>query len=78
MLYPPVVLISEGEFWAHLNTELMNRIKRGMRLGDAAILWTLEANECERLITWNIKHFAGKSNIKVQTPEEWLREHDGD
>jgi len=72
MLYPPIVLISEGEFWAQLNAEVMNRIKRGMRFGDAAILWTLEANECELLITWNVKHFAGKTTIKIQTPEKWL------
>jgi len=78
VLYPPVVLISEGEFWAQLNAEVTNRIERGMRFGDAAILWTLEANECELLITWNTKHFAGKTAINVQTPEEWLAEHSKD
>jgi hypothetical protein len=26
-------------------------------------------------VTWNTKHFAGKTAINVQTPEEWLREH---
>ena len=70
MLYPAVVLISEGEFWAQLNTQVTNRIERGMRFG--------EVNECELLITWNTKHFAGKSAINVQTPEEWLEERSKD
>jgi hypothetical protein len=78
MLYPAVVLISEEEFWAQLNAEVTSRIERGMRFGDAAILWTLEANECELLITWNTKHFAGKTAINVQTPEEWLKEYGQD
>jgi hypothetical protein len=61
-----------------LNAEVTNRIERGMRFGDAAILWTLEANEGELLITWNVKHFAGKTAINVQTPKEWLAEHSKD
>ncbi len=78
ILYPPVVLISEEEFWAQLNAEVTNRIERLMRFGDAAILWTLEANRCELLITWNTKHFAGKTTINVQTPGEWLKEYGHD
>lgn len=38
VLYPPVALNSTKEFWAHQNAELLKRIERGIRLGDAAIL----------------------------------------
>jgi len=78
VLYPPVALNSTKEFWAHQNAELLKRIERGIRLGDAAILWAAESNACDVLITWNTKHFVEKTALKVQTPEEWLREHGGD
>jgi len=29
-------------------------------------------------VTWNTKHFTGKTAINVQTPEEWLAEHSKD
>jgi hypothetical protein len=43
-------------------------------LGDAAILWVVEASSCDVFITWNVKHFREKTHIMVQTPEEWLAE----
>jgi len=43
-----------------------------MRLGDAAILWAVESNASEVFVTWNTKHYSGKTGVKVQTPEEWL------
>ncbi|MCX7840447.1 MAG: hypothetical protein N2559_13490 [Anaerolineae bacterium] len=73
ILYPPVMLESETTFWANQNAELMKRIKRGMRLGDAAILWTVESTACEMLITWNVKHYRPKTSVIVQTPAEWLK-----
>jgi hypothetical protein len=56
----------------------MKRIERGMRVGDAAILWAAESNACDVFVTWNTKHFSGKTTIHVQTPEEWLEEHSKD
>ena len=78
VLYPPVALSSTTEFWTYQNAELLRRIKRDMRLGDAAILWAAESNACEIFVTWNTKHFAGKTAINIQTPEEWLAEHSKD
>jgi len=73
ILYPPIILESVTTFWANQNAELMKRIKRGMRLGDAAILWTVESTACEALITWNVKHYRRKTTVTVQTPAEWLK-----
>jgi len=39
LLYPKFSFSSVLEFWALHNTELMRRIRRGLRLGDAKIVW---------------------------------------
>ncbi|MGA9350416.1 MAG: hypothetical protein WBW48_16660 [Anaerolineae bacterium] len=78
ILYPKITLFSERRFWAVHNEEIMKRVERGMRVGDAAVLWAAESNACEIFVTWNTKHFAGKTAINVQTPEEWLAEHSKD
>jgi len=78
VLYPPVALISTTEFWTQQNAELLSRIERGMRLGDAAVLWAAESNACDIFVTWNTKHFAGKTAINVQTPDEWLKDRSKD
>jgi len=78
ILYPKITLFSERRFWAVHSEEIMARVERGMRVGDAAILWAAESNACEIFVTWNTKHFAGKTAINVQTPEEWLAEHSKD
>jgi hypothetical protein len=72
LLYPPLEPDSIEKFWARQNAELLTRIGRGLRLGDAAILWTVEATHCEALITWNTKHYSGKTQLEVLTPETWL------
>lgn len=49
------------------------RIQKGLRLGDAVILWTLETNEnIDSFITWNTTHFKEKTPIKILTPSELL------
>ena len=75
ILYPKITLLSERRFWAVHNEEIMKRVERGMRVGDAAVLWAAESNACDALITWNTKHFGGRTAINVQTPEEWLKKH---
>lgn len=35
ILYPPIVVESQEGFWADQNAQLLERIQRGMRLGDA-------------------------------------------
>jgi hypothetical protein len=74
ILYPPVALRSGDDFWALQNAALLNRIQRGMRLGDAAILWTVEATGCDTIVTWNTRHYQGKTHIPVQSPHAWLAE----
>jgi len=40
---------------------------------DSLILYLAEqVEEAETLVTWNTKHFVGKTSLAVQTPEEYL------
>jgi hypothetical protein len=73
VLYPAVRLESLADYWASHNEDLMQRIARGMRLGDAAVLWVAESTNCEAIVTWNKRHFDGKTNLQLYTPTEWLR-----
>ena len=51
----------------------LSRIQKGIRLGDAVILWTLETSDnIDAIITWNSKHFKGKTFLNVLTPPEFL------
>lgn len=74
ILYPRLKCATLAEYWGEQDEELLGRIERGTRLGEAAILWAVESNACEVFVTWNTKHYSGKTGVKVQTPEEWLLE----
>lgn len=73
VLYPDVRLESLADYWASHNEELMKRIARGLRLGDAVVLWVAESVNCEAIVTWNKRHFEGKTSLQLYTPTEWLR-----
>jgi len=74
ILFPKLPAKDEDDFWATLVSECFSRIQRGMRLGDAVILWTLETNEkIDSFITWNTRHFRDKTSIKIMSPSEFLQ-----
>ncbi len=73
VLFPPLIGDSVKDFWTTLVSECFSRIQKGLRLGDAVILWTLETNQdIESFITWNTKHFKEKTPIKILTPAEFV------
>jgi len=76
VLYPTVSLRSPADFWASHTEELMQRVERGMRLGDAVVLWVAEDTGCDALVTWNKRHFEGKTSLHLYTPTEWLQEYE--
>jgi len=39
---------------------------------DALILAVAEEYNCTRFVTWNTKHFNGRTHLNVQTPKEVL------
>jgi predicted nucleic acid-binding protein len=45
---------------------------RKMTWGDAVLLKTAEDYEVAAIITWNKKHFEGRTAIEILTPAEYL------
>ena len=56
--------------------ELTERLGRGMKLGDALVLWAAETCEprVDTFVTWNARHFAGRTDLAIRTPQQWLRD----
>lgn len=71
ILYPLLPTISPELFFADYTAELMDIMERGLRYGDAKILWVAEAHDASALVTWNTRHYVGKTRIGVITPEEF-------
>jgi len=72
ILYPSTAFISVNEFVEALFEELFQKIKLRMNFQDALILAVAEQHHCTRFVTWNTKHFAGRTYLNVQTPKEFL------
>jgi hypothetical protein len=70
VLFPRTGYISEDIFWEEYTRGMMDVIRRGVRYGDAKIIWVAELHEVSRIITWNIRHFVGKTSLPVMTPED--------
>lgn len=43
-----------------------------MSFSDALILSVAEEHSCSKFVTWHVKHFEGRTDIRVNTPEEML------
>ena len=63
--------LSPELFFADYTAELMDYMERGMRYGDAKILWVAEAHDASALVTWNVRHYQGKTPMEVLTPEDY-------
>jgi hypothetical protein len=72
VLFPPLSPLSPEVFWADYSSALIDVMGRGLRYGDAKVLWVAEGNEASCLVTWNTKHYAGRTSLAVLTPEEAL------
>ncbi len=72
IIYPDIPLLSSEEFWVDYVRELRDIMLRGVRYGDAKIIWVAESNECGQIVTWNKKHYVGKTDMDVMDPSECL------
>jgi predicted nucleic acid-binding protein len=73
LLYPLLPASSPELFFADYTAELMDTMERGLRYGDAKILWVAEANDASALVTWNTRHYQGKTPVEIVTPEDYLK-----
>lgn len=72
VLFPHLSPLSPEVFWADYTAELVDIISRGLRYGDAKVLWVAESNEVSCLVTWNTRHYNGMTTLRVLTPPEFL------
>lgn len=71
ILYPLTGTLSPELFFADYTAELMDIMDRGMRYGDAKILWVAEAHDASALVTWNVRHYHEKTRMDVLTPQDY-------
>jgi len=64
----------QGDFLSFANylQQVLERIGRGMRYGDADVLWLAEENAVDFIVTWNKRHYENRPRIHVSRPEEFL------
>lgn len=73
ILYPVGLEIVAREWWSDIFIEeILEMFTKKITFGDAALLWVAEQHQIERIITWNPKHFQGKTSIQILTPEEYI------
>lgn len=68
VLFPRKGYISGDVFWEEYCSGIMDVIARGIRYGDAKIIWVAELYDVSMIITWNVRHFTGKTSIPIKTP----------
>ena len=71
ILYPSLSLQTPEVFWVEYCAQIMTVMERGMRYGDAKILWVAESHECSTFVTWNTAHYQDKTSLKIMTPDEY-------
>lgn len=72
ILFPVTSYESTDAFVEQLFDNVFEKIIMKMSFSDALILSVAEEHSCSKFVTWNIKHFEGRTDIPVKTPEEML------
>ncbi len=70
ILFPSTAYESADAFLEHLFDNSFLKISMKMNFMDALILEVAEEHNCSKFVTWNVKHFEGRTDIPVKTPEE--------
>jgi hypothetical protein len=65
---------SATEWFAQFSRGMFNLFERKISWGDAVLLQTAEDYAVETILTWNKKHFEGRTAIRILTPAEYLSE----
>lgn len=73
VLFPSLSPLSPEVFWADYTSGMMDVMARGLRYGDAKVVWVAESNEASVLVTWNTRHYKDLTSLQVLTPDEILK-----
>lgn len=76
ILYPEVSLPSAEEFLKRLLAGVFSKILFKMNFSDALILSTAEPFALSAFVTWNTKHFEGRTAMQLSTPVEFLAQRE--
>lgn len=69
--YPKVAYLSPEEMLSSFISRVFEKICMKMNYLDAQILLIAEEYDCSAFVTWNKKHFEGRTHIPVYTPKEF-------
>jgi predicted nucleic acid-binding protein len=72
VLYPVVTQRSPQVFLKDLVADAFARILTKINFNDALILSTAEAHDATDFVTWNVKHFAERTDLRVLNPRDFL------
>lgn len=72
ILLPSTAYESADAFVEQLFDKTFAKISLKMNFMDALILNVAEEHNCSKFVTWNVKHFEGRTDIPVTTPDEIL------
>jgi len=72
ILFPGTSYESPDAFIEQLFDNVFEKIILKMSFSDALILSVAEEHSCSKFVTWNVKHFEGRTDIPLKTPEEML------
>ena len=59
-------------WFGHFTHQVFEMLERKMTWGDAVLLHAAEEHGVEVIVTWNEKHFVGRSQVAVLTPQGYL------
>ncbi len=71
ILYPTLALQTPELFWVEYCAQVMAVMERGLRYGDAKVIWVAESHDCSTLVTWNTAHYRDRTPLQVMTPAEY-------
>jgi predicted nucleic acid-binding protein len=63
---------SASGWFGQFSREMLDLLGRRLTWGDAVVLKTAEEHLAEAIVTWNKKHFNGRTDLPLFTPEEYL------
>ena len=63
---------SASSWFDQFSSEMMDLLGRKLTWGDAVVVKTAEDYLVEAIVTWNKKHFEGRTDRHLFTPEEYM------
>jgi len=76
ILYPRILRLSPEGLVQHQISKIFEKICLRMNYPDAQILLVAEEYNCSELVTWNTRHFEGRTHLPVKTPAQLKEEPD--